>query len=119
VDDLCDPYDSVASGFSKRVYDWRIHSHPAGHRNCRCFDQNYSRAKPFVILTAKYLQDNKNKKSFLNLDKKPNARVPFLSRSLAGMARLKGACLVESQKPAPICRFLTSWYSAWYLLDQR
>jgi hypothetical protein len=41
----------VASGISQRLYDWRIHSYPAGYRNCRCFDQNHSGEKPFVTDT--------------------------------------------------------------------
>ena len=55
-------------GISKRIYDRRIHSYPAGYRNCRCFDQNYSRAKPFVILTAKIFNAIIIRKP-LNLDK--------------------------------------------------
>ena len=50
MDNLCDLNDRVASGIGQRVHDWRIHSCPAGHRNCRRVDQNYSGAKPFVIL---------------------------------------------------------------------
>jgi hypothetical protein len=48
LDDLRDSYDYVASGVSQRIYDWRIHPYPAGHRNCRGSDQDYSREKSFV-----------------------------------------------------------------------
>jgi hypothetical protein len=48
VDDLCDSFNYVASGISQRVYTWRIHPYPAGHRNCRGFDQDYPREKPCV-----------------------------------------------------------------------
>ena len=48
MDDFCDSHDYVASGVSQRIYDRRIHSHPAGYRNCRSSDQDHSRKKPCV-----------------------------------------------------------------------
>jgi hypothetical protein len=48
LDDLCNSHDYVAFGVSQRIYDRRIHSYPARHRNCRSSDQDYSREKPCV-----------------------------------------------------------------------
>ncbi len=58
VDNCRGADNSVALGYGEQLHHGRIHSCPTGHRNCRCFDQNYSRAKPVVILTVKYLWSN-------------------------------------------------------------
>ena len=42
LDDFCYTRDTLATGFDQRLYDWRIHSCPACHRNRCGADQNHS-----------------------------------------------------------------------------
>jgi hypothetical protein len=48
VDDFWDSPGSLAVGAGERLYDWRIHSCPACHRNCCGVDQDHSGAKTCV-----------------------------------------------------------------------
>ena len=50
MDDLCDTRNTLGVGFGERLHDRRIHSCPAGYRNCGSVDQNNPGTK--TALTA-------------------------------------------------------------------
>jgi len=50
VDHCCYSLNFVAAGIGQWLHDWRIRSHPAGHRHHRGTDPSYSGAKTIVAI---------------------------------------------------------------------
>ncbi len=48
MDDFCHSLNFVAAGIGQWVHDWRIRSHPAGHRRRRGADPGYSGTKTIL-----------------------------------------------------------------------
>ena len=53
MDDLCDTRDTLGLGVGERLHDRRVHSRPAGYRNCGGVDQNNSGTKTVVTVSIK------------------------------------------------------------------
>jgi len=49
---MCHSLNFVAAGIDQWVHDWRIRSHPAGHRHRRGADPRYSGAKTIVAVST-------------------------------------------------------------------
>ena len=47
---MCDSLDFVASGIDRWLYDWWVHSYPAGHRHRCGTDPNHSGTKTIVAI---------------------------------------------------------------------
>ncbi len=50
LDHRCDSLNFVASGIARGLYDWWVHSYPAGHRHRCGTDPNYSGTKTIVAI---------------------------------------------------------------------
>ena len=50
MDHRCDPFNSVAVGISRWLYDWWVHSYPTGHRHRCSTDPSHSRTKTIVAI---------------------------------------------------------------------
>ena len=51
MDHICHSHNFVATGIDQWVHDWRIRSHPAGHRHRRGADPRYSGTKTIVAVS--------------------------------------------------------------------
>ena len=51
MDHICHSRNFVAAGIDQWVHDWRIRSHPAGHRHRRGADPRYSGTKTIVAVS--------------------------------------------------------------------
>jgi len=52
LDHMCYSLNFVAAGIGQWVHDWRIRSHPAGHRHRRGAGPSYSGAKTLVAVST-------------------------------------------------------------------
>jgi hypothetical protein len=50
VDDLCNPYDFVATGIRQRLRDWRLHSYPPSNRYRGGADQSHSGTPSLIAI---------------------------------------------------------------------
>ena len=52
MDDMCHSLNFVATGIDQWVHNWRIRSHPAGHRHRRGADPSHSGTKTLVAVST-------------------------------------------------------------------